>query len=121
MRNFCVPTLLSKKTMHRQLERKWIERDVYRNFIWKRFYLFFIFVTYRDPPEKILLTEASPYNFYSLVHVISSWFTTFSIGECVEIKPYKKRLLFELIEKPYEYCDVIALLINITFILGGIP
>jgi len=65
--------------------------------------------------------EASPCNFYSLVHVISSWSTTFSVGECVEIKPYQKRLLFELIEKPYECCDIIALPINITFILGGIP
>jgi hypothetical protein len=34
---------------------------------------------------------------------------------------YKKRLSFELIEKPYECYHVIALPINITFILGGIP
>jgi hypothetical protein len=64
------PTLLSKKTVHRQLERKWIECDVCRNLLWKWgcfflntfFFLsvFWFFVAYRDPPEKILLlTEAT--------------------------------------------------------------
>ena len=61
-------------------------------------------------------------NFSSLMHVISSQSTTFSIswvcGDQTII--YKKRLLFELIEKPYECYDVTSLPINIPFILGGI-
>jgi hypothetical protein len=55
----CVPALLSKKTVHRQLEREsgtqtlaGIEYDIYRNFYMEMFW-FLIFVSYRDAPEKI--------------------------------------------------------------------
>jgi hypothetical protein len=55
------------------------------------------------------------------MYVISSRFTTSSVGQCGEIKPYQKRLPFEPTKNPYECYDIIALPINSTFILGGIP
>jgi hypothetical protein len=65
---------------------------------------FGIFVAYRHAPEKILLAEASP---------CKPWTDEIWLQDVL--------LSFELIEKPCECYHVIALPINITFILGGIP